>query len=149
MDNNNIRKIITKIKNKNILTYGENKNAKYQVKKIKYNFNSTSFDLSFKGKDNRSKNIKNINVKLLGKHNALNAAAAFVLCHNLGANLNIAKKSLKNFSGVQRRMTKIFTKNGNDFYGIDWDYQDEDDWWTMRKGGYDVTYDQEVVEKDD
>ncbi len=116
MDNNNIRKIITKIKNKNILTYGENKNAKYQVKKIKYNFNSTSFDLSFKGKDNRSKNIKNINVKLLGKHNALNAAAAFVLCHNLGANLNIAKKSLKNFSGVQRRMTKIFTKNGNDFY---------------------------------
>ena len=26
------------------------------------------------------------------------------------------KKSLKNFSGVQRRMTKIFSKNRNDFY---------------------------------
>ncbi len=23
---------------------------------------------------------------------------------------------------------------------IDWDYLDEDDWWTDRKGGYDVTY---------
>lgn len=23
---------------------------------------------------------------------------------------------------------------------IDWDWMDEDDWWTDRKGGYDVTY---------
>ena len=60
--------------------------------------------------------IKNINVKLLGKHNVLNAAAAFIICLNLGANLNIAKKSLQNFSGVQRRMTKVFSKNKNDFY---------------------------------
>ncbi len=40
-----------------------------------------------------------------------------------------------------------YEKNGNDFYGMDWDYQDDDDWWTMRKGGYDVTYDQEVVDQ--
>ena len=52
----------------------------------------------------------------MGKHNALNAAAAFIVCLNLGANINIAKKSLKNFSGVQRRMTKVFTKNKNDFF---------------------------------
>jgi UDP-N-acetylmuramate--alanine ligase len=38
------------------------------------------------------------------------------VCLNLGANLNLVKKSLKNFSGVQRRMTKIFSKNNNDFY---------------------------------
>ena len=29
---------------------------------------------------------------------------------------NIIKKSLRKFSGVQRRMTKIFSKNKNDFY---------------------------------
>lgn len=23
---------------------------------------------------------------------------------------------------------------------LDWEYLDEDDWWTDRKGGYDVTY---------
>lgn len=23
---------------------------------------------------------------------------------------------------------------------IDWDYMDDDDWWTDRKGGYEVTY---------
>ena len=46
----------------------------------------------------------------------MNSAAALIVCLNLGANLNIAKKSLKNFSGVQRRMTKVFSKNRNDFY---------------------------------
>ena len=115
IDDNNVRKILNKIKNKNILTYGESKKAHYQLKNIKYKLDSTSFDLSFKNKKEK-KNIKNINVKLIGKHNALNAAAAFTVCLNLGANLNTIKKSLKNFSGVQRRMTKIFTKNSNDFY---------------------------------
>ena len=46
----------------------------------------------------------------------LNAAAALTVCINLGVNQNTIKKSLEKFSGVQRRMTKIFTKNENDFY---------------------------------
>ncbi len=116
IDSNNVKRILNKIKNKNILTYGESKKADYQLKNIVYNFDNTSFDLSFKNKEKKKKIVKNINVKLIGKHNALNAAAAFIVCLNLGANLNIVKKSLKNFSGVQRRMTKVFTKNKNDFY---------------------------------
>ena len=116
IDSKNIRKILKKIKIKNFLTYGENKEANYQINKIKYNLDSTSFDLSFKDREKKRKKIKNINVKLLGKHNVLNAAAAFIVCLNLGADQNIIKKSLKNFSGVQRRMTKVFSKNKNDFY---------------------------------
>ncbi len=116
IDNSNIRKILKKIKNKNIITYGENKKADFKVLKIRYNFDSSSFDLSFKDKNKKIKIIKNINVKLLGKHNVLNAAASFIVCINLGADQKLAKKSLKNFTGVQRRMTKIFSKNKNDFY---------------------------------
>ena len=116
IDSKNIRKILNKIKIKNFLTYGENKEANYQINKIKYNLDSTSFDLSFKDREKKRKKIKNINVKLLGKHNVLNATAAFIVCLNLGADQNIIKKSLKNFSGVQRRMTKVFSKNKNDFY---------------------------------
>jgi len=116
LDNSNIKKILNKIKNKNIITYGENKEANYQIKKIRYKFESTLFDISFKNKEKKIKIIKNISVKLLGKHNVLNAAAAFIVCLSLGANLNLAKKSLKNFSGVQRRMTKVFSKNKNDFF---------------------------------
>ena len=46
----------------------------------------------------------------------LNAAAALTVCIDLGVSQNVVKKSLKNFTGVQRRMTKIFSKNRNDFY---------------------------------
>ncbi len=116
IDNKNINKILTKIKNKNIITYGENKKANYQIKKIKYNFDSTSFELSFKEKGKKNIIIKNISVKLLGKHNVLNATAALIVCHNLGVNINTTMKSLQNFSGVQRRMTKVFSRNKNDFY---------------------------------
>ena len=41
----------------------------------------------------------------------------------------------------------IFTDALENSVDIDWDYLDEDDWWTDRKGGYEVTYqvkDQEV-----
>ena len=116
IDSNNIRKIIKKIKNKNIITYGENKRANYQISNVKYKYESTNFNLSLKDKNKKTKKIKNINVKLLGKHNVLNAAAAFIVCLNLGVDQNIVKRSLKNFSGVQRRMTKVFSKNDNDFY---------------------------------
>ena len=82
IDSKNVKKIIKKIKNKNIITYGESKNADYQLKKIKYNLESTSFDLNYID-NGKKKGIKKITVKLLGKHNALNAAAAFIVCSNL------------------------------------------------------------------
>ncbi len=116
LDNQRIKKIINKIRNKNILTYGENSNANFRVSNIRFKFNYTVFDLDYKSQDRKKIKIKNIYLKLLGKHNVLNAVAAIVVCLNIGVSESIIKKSLKKFSGVQRRMTKIFTKNKNDFY---------------------------------
>ena len=72
--------------------------------------------MEYKDINKQNKIIKNIKLRLLGNHNVLNAAAAIAVCLNLGVNQNVVKKSLKEFSGVQRRMTKIFTKKNNDFY---------------------------------
>ena len=116
MDNKNIRTILKKLENKNIITYGERKKANYRISNIRYKINYTIFDLSFKNIDKKDKTIKNLKLRLLGKHNVLNATAAIIICLNLGVNQNVIKKSLETFSGVQRRMTKIFTKNKNDFY---------------------------------
>ncbi len=116
LDSRNIKKILVKIKNKNILTYGESKKSNYKVSNIRYKIDYSTFDLKYKDIKKNIKKIKNIKLKLLGKHNVLNAAAAIAACLNLGVSQNIIKKSLKRFSGVQRRMTKIFTKNKNDFY---------------------------------
>ncbi len=116
IDNKNIKKILTRIKNKNILTYGFNKKANYRISNPRYNAAYSLFDLHYKNLDNKKITIKNINLKLLGKHNILNASAAAAVCINLGVKTDIIKKALKNFSGVQRRMTKIFTKNENEFF---------------------------------
>ena len=116
IDNKNIKKILPKIKNKNILTYGLDKNANYRINNIRYSITHTLFDLHYKDLNKKQTIIKNINLKLIGEHNVLNATAAFSVCINLGVNINTIKKALKNFSGVQRRMTKIFTKNNNEFF---------------------------------
>ena len=116
LDNKNIKKILTKIKNKNILTYGLNNKANFKVVNIRYSVTHSTFDLHFKNSNNNKTVIKNINLKLMGEHNVLNATAAVAVCINLGVSVNIIKKALKNFSGVQRRMTKIFTKDKNEFF---------------------------------
>ena len=66
--------------------------------------------------NNKKKSIKNINIKLIGEHNILNACAATAVCLNIGVKIEIIKKALKKFFRVQRRMTKIFTKNKNEFF---------------------------------
>ena len=66
LDSENVKKILRKIKNKNIITYGESKKADYKIKRIKYNLESISFDLNFKDKLKKNKYVRNITVKLLG-----------------------------------------------------------------------------------
>ncbi len=116
IDNKNIKKILPRLKNKNIFTYGFNKNANYKVSNPRYKLNHSIFDLHYKNLNNQKTLIKNINLKLIGEHNVLNATASIAVCLNLGVKIKTIKKALKNFSGVQRRMTKIFTHNKNDFF---------------------------------
>ena len=116
IDDKKIKKIKKKIKTKNILTYGFNVNADYQIINSKFNLNSCRFDLIIKDKTKKKSIIKNINLNLIGKHNILNATAAITICLNLGIKIKTIKLALKNFTGVERRMTKILTKNKNEFY---------------------------------
>ena len=116
LDDSNLKKIIKKLKTNNYYTYGFNKNSNYQVCNTKYGINYTKFDLKIKNIGFKNLYIKNILLNLIGTHNVLNASAAIALCLYLGLNINIIKKALKNFSGVQRRLTKVFTKNKIEFY---------------------------------
>ena len=116
IDNKNIRKILSKIKNKKVLTYGVKKEANYRIANVRYSVDFSLFDLHYKNLNNKKTIIKNINLKLIGEHNVLNATGAIAVCINLGVGVNTIKKALKNFSGVQRRMTKIFVKNKNEFF---------------------------------
>ena len=116
LDDPNIKKIIKKLNTKNYFTYGFHKDSNYQVCNTKYEMNYTKFDLKIKNVSSKNLHIKNISLNLIGKHNVLNATAAICLCLNLGLKENTIKKALKNFTGVQRRLTKVFKKNKIEFY---------------------------------
>ena len=96
IDNKYLKKIYGRIKNKNIITYGESRNSNYFISNIRYISDFSIFDLSYKNINKEIKKIKNIHLKLLGKHNVLNASAAIAVCLNLGVDQNVIKKSLKN-----------------------------------------------------
>ncbi len=116
IDDKNIKRLRKKIKTKNILTYGFTSFADYQIAKPKYNIRNCKFDLVVKNFLGEKKIFKNIIVNLIGKHNILNSVAAISVCLNLGIKIEKIKSALFKFTGVQRRMTKIFEKNKNEFY---------------------------------
>ena len=116
IDDRNIKEIKKKIKTKNILTYGFNAVADYQIINPQYNNKNCKFDLVVKNFLGKKMIIKNIILNLIGKHNILNSVAAISVCLNLGISIKVIKKALLKFTGVQRRMTKIFEKNQNEFY---------------------------------
>ncbi len=115
-DDKNIKKLKKKIKIKNILTYGFDSSSDYQVLNSKYNTTNCKFDLIIKNFTGKKTIIKNIILNLIGKHNILNSVASIIVCLNLGIKVKIIKKALLKFSGVQRRMTKLFEKDNNEFY---------------------------------
>ena len=116
LDDSNLKQIIKTLKTKNYYTYGFHKDSNYQVCNIKYEIDYTKFDLKINNTNSKNLYVKNILLNLIGQHNVLNATAAIGLCLNLGLNVNIIKKALKNFSGVQRRLTKVFKRNKIEFY---------------------------------
>ena len=116
LDDPYIKKILRKLKTKNYFTYGFDKKANYQIYNCRYTIGYTKFDIKVKNISPKNLHIKNISLKLIGKYNVLNATAAIALCLNLGLKIKIIKKALKSFSGVQRRLSKVFKKNKIEFY---------------------------------
>ncbi len=116
LDDIDLKNILKEVDKKNYLTYGFNKRSNYQIFNPKYHLTYSKFDFRIYVPGSRKTIVKNIAVNLIGKHNILNAAGAVAVCLNLGISINVIKKALKSFSGVQRRLTKVLVKNKNEFY---------------------------------
>lgn len=99
IDNNNVADIIPKI-TKRFITYGTKAQADIRAINIKKDGFGVSYDVK-KG-DNI---LGNIEIMLPGDHIVLNSLAALSACMEMGVDFNTISKTLKNFSGVQRRMS--------------------------------------------
>ncbi len=116
LDNDNLKFLLNKCKTSNFLTYGFNNKSNYQILNVKKKLNCSIFDLKIKVAGAKIFKIDNIQINLLGDHNIANATASIATALNLGIKVNIIKKALKKFSGIQRRFTKVFSIDHKDFY---------------------------------
>ncbi len=116
IDNNNLKFLINKYKSKNFLTYGFDKSSNYQIINVNKNKNYSVFDINVKISKNTIYKIQKIKINLLGNHNISNTTAAIGIALNLGIKINIIKKALKKFLGIQRRFTKVFSIKKREFF---------------------------------
>ena len=113
IDDKNLKSILKKCNNKNLLTYGFHNKSNYQIINVKREKAYSTFDLKIKFKRYK---IKNIKVNLIGDHNIANTTASIVVALNLGIKISKIKKALKRFMGIQRRFTKAFSIGKREFY---------------------------------
>ena len=87
--------------------YGLSHNSDYSIENIRIHDGSYLFDIV-----TPEKNYENLKFSIPGKHNLMNALAAFVISIKLGCEFNLLKSALESFKGVKRRFTyHIRTKN--------------------------------------
>ena len=109
LDNQNNKDILKKISNMNYLTYGIDKKSNFRILNVVQKINYSMFDIKISLPSNKKKYIKNIKVPIIGLHNIRNVTAAVAVSFSIGISNKLIKDGLKNFQGVQRRFTKIFS----------------------------------------
>ncbi len=95
-DDKNSNKLIKNI-NREIFSYGFNKNNILRAQSIVYSNKYMMFDVHY---NNR---VYHVNTNLFGKHNIYNILAAVSVAIHLGIHIRRALKSLKTFYGASRR----------------------------------------------
>jgi UDP-N-acetylmuramate--alanine ligase len=108
-DDPGAKKLIQSAKSKSVkvLTYGQSSDSDLVISNLKLGIPGPAFDLIYKGK-----NLGNISLKVLGTHNALNAAAALIVGLELGFDFGKLKQGISNFSGTRRRFEFKGSVNG-------------------------------------
>jgi len=114
-DDKFLKKILRKKNKSNIITYGFKRGSDLHPYNVKNSGKMMVFNISVK-LNNKVEHIKNVELNLLGRHNVLNATAAIGVAKSLGIKNNTIKTTLKNFLGVQRRLTKITNFRGSEIY---------------------------------
>ncbi len=105
-----VRRLISRRADRPCLTYGFDQSANYQIVDFE-----EGKEVTFKLK-NGEETYGPFKLKLPGKHNALNAAAAALMANKLGVSWEVIIKSLSDFVGAKRRFEFLGEFNGAEVY---------------------------------
>ena len=81
-----------------------------------YKKNYSIFDIKISIPGIRKTVLKKIKLNLIGAYNILNSASAIAICLHIGIDIKVIRNALKKFSGIQRRLTKVFSNKQREFF---------------------------------
>lgn len=110
LEDEGVQAILPEIK-REVITYGFSRQADFRAESPVMKGFATKFNLWCRGKA-----YGEVELNLLGRHNVLNSLLAIALGFELGIEFSTIKRSLKNFTGVKRRLQKLGEKHGVLFF---------------------------------
>ncbi len=99
MDHPVVQELLPRLR-KRVVTYGLSRQAAYRAASLEHHTDTTRFRV-LRGEEDLGEVVLN----MPGRHNALNALAAFACAHELDIPAEVIRRGLAGFSGVGRRFT--------------------------------------------
>ncbi|MDG2457462.1 MAG: UDP-N-acetylmuramate--L-alanine ligase [Alphaproteobacteria bacterium] len=106
-DHPRVQKLISKLEDKKVITYGLSANADVRATNIIYNNNKMNFTLSISNRRELEIRSYEIEFSMIGIHNIQNALATIATGIELKIPIEKIKNTLKTFTGVQRRFQNV------------------------------------------
>jgi len=105
------------IEDRRIVTYGSNRQADVQFRRVEAKGASSTFDITIRHrKTGAETTMEQLMLPMPGVHNVSNATAAIAVAHELGVSEADIREGLRVFQGVKRRFTHTGTWNGVDIF---------------------------------
>lgn len=94
----------------NVVSFGLNEDCDYYAKNLSFDGEGISKYTLFR----RGENLGIVDMNIPGEYNVLNSLAAIACIDTLGIDIEVAKKTLREYKGTQRRFDVLgYTKKGN------------------------------------
>ncbi|MEM9523346.1 MAG: UDP-N-acetylmuramate--L-alanine ligase [Pseudomonadota bacterium] len=103
-DHPEVRALVDKITDRRVMTFGFNAHADVRAANLTYENGMAHFDVALRVEN---KVIEGCTLPMPGDHNVSNALSAIAVARHLGMKMDEIRAALANFSGVNRRFTKV------------------------------------------
>ena len=107
IDHPRVQKLISKLEDKKVITYGLSANADVRATNIIYKNNKMNFTLNVSNRREPNTNTYEIEFSMIGIHNIQNALATIATGIEIKIPIKHIENTLKTFTGVQRRFQTV------------------------------------------
>jgi len=113
IDHPAVQKLIGRIADRRIVTYGVSPQADYRAENIRVENGGLAFEVEVTDRSGaHAARLEGLRLPMLGRHNALNATAAVAVAREMGLEEAGIRKALGSFGGVKRRFTRTGEAGG-------------------------------------